>query len=77
MYNNYLFKYDSKDKKGQYSKGCQRISQPVILNKDPNKTFDKSSFKESLEYKVNEKTNWYFCPDSWCPICELPFPKEN
>ena len=57
--------------------GCQRISQPVILNKDPNKTFDKSSFKESLEYKVNEKTNWYFCPDSWCPICELPFPKEK
>ena len=77
IYNRYLFKYDNRGKKGQYSKGCQRISQPVILNNDPRKKFNKKSFKDVLEYKVNDATNYYICPDAWCPKCNKPFRQED
>jgi len=74
-FNPYLFNYKNKNKINLYSKACQRKSQPLILNDDPrkNKKYSKESFSNVLEYTVNNKKQYYICPDSWCPKCKMPF----
>ena len=79
MRNSYLFKYEAKNEKGKYSKACQRRRQPIILDNDPRKMeqFNKKSVSNVMEYTVKQKKQYYICPDAWCPLCNLPFSKED
>lgn len=78
-YDNRLFKYNlgekKSEKKRQYSRVCQRTSQPVILPYNPEEEpkIDRRSFSYTIKYSTDpEKPRWYICPKFWCPYCEIP-----
>ena len=80
MFDSLLF-IPSKDKKkkdnfgSKYSKSCQRPSQPVVMDKDPEKlnNIRKDSYTYSISYSTRQEyPRWYICPDIWCSICEIP-----
>ena len=77
-----LFKFtlDSKKKKiTQYSRQCQTTQGklPSVLPYDPatNPKIDRSSYTFAVPYSSNlSYTNWYMCPQAWCPYCQIPVP---
>jgi hypothetical protein len=77
-YDNNLFRFgiDKKELEGQYSRRCQRQSQPIVLSYDPDKSDDikRDSYKYAYKYSTNpeEFNNWYICPTIWCPYCQKP-----
>ena len=78
-YDNRLFRFnlgsENSKKKRQYSRACQRSSQPVILPYNPEEEpkIDRRSFSYTIKYSTDpEKPRWYICPKFWCPYCEIP-----
>ena len=64
-----------KEDKDRYSVKCQRKFQPVVMDKDPEKTknVNQNSYEYAISYTSREQfPRWYICPKIWCPICEIP-----
>jgi hypothetical protein len=55
-------------------KRLQKLN-PYLFNYiyDNKNNYKKYPFDNVLEYSVNNKTNYYICPDAWCPKCEKSF----
>lgn len=78
-YDNRLFKFNvssqNSKKRKQYSRTCQKWSQPVILPYNPEEEpkIDRRSFSYTVKYSTDPaKPRWYICPKFWCPYCEIP-----
>ena len=83
-YDNKLFRFDIErsglGKKKQYSRQCQRSSQPVILPYDPENEpkIKRESYSYSIKYGTDpENPHWYICPKYWCPFCEIPIAESD
>lgn len=77
----FRFMIDKKQGDSTYSRGCQRNSQPIIIDYDPEKPPDdvqpikRDSFTYTFKYNSDPNTEfptWYICPKVWCPYCEIP-----
>ncbi len=82
MYDNALFKFNVLKKQGevQYSRCCQGIQQPIILDQDPEKNprIKRQSYTYSYAYGSDEMNKrWYICPKIWCPYCEIPISEDD
>lgn len=83
LYDNVLFKFNVLKKQGevQYSRCCQGIQQPIILDQDPEKNprIKRQSYTYSYAYGSDKELNkrWYICPKIWCPYCEIPIYEED
>jgi hypothetical protein len=83
-YDNKLFRFNIEKskigKRKQYSRQCQRIFHPVILQYDPEKEakIKREAFSYSIKYGSDpENPHWYICPKYWCPFCEIPIAESD
>lgn len=82
-YDQALFKVDKRREgfKHSYSQSCQRSTmQPIvtIYNPELHPNVDRSSFSYAIRYGTLEnRQNYYWCPQVWCPYEEIAIPYDR
>ena len=72
-----LFAYTKSETgvKHSYSQACQKPSQPIVVDYDPEN--DPRIAPDTISYAVRYGSDptrqyWYMCPEAWCPYEEIP-----